>query len=455
MVTTGRRSRSAARTSALTVWINGEKVGDWTVRGGEHSFQYAAEWTTSPALRRLSLSMPITPGNAPHRGALVQNYFDNLLPDNDSIRRRIQDKFTTPSAQAFDLLAAIGLDCVGAAQLLPPGAAPIGFDRIDGEPLDDAGVERAINAALSGARVLGQRDDDAFRISIAGAQEKTALLQREGRWYRPRNATPTTHILKLPLGLVGNLQADMHDSVENEWMCSRIMSAFGLPTAHCDMARFGQRRVLVVQRFDRAPQLAGAGHEWIARLPQEDFCQALGIAGSLKYEADGGPGMRDILRVLDASSTAAADKRAFVKAQMVFWLLAATDGHAKNFSIFLERGGGYRLTPFYDVLSAWPIIGRGPNHLSRQKARLAMAVHGKNPHWKLAEIQPRHWDDVTKRAGLGGAQPLRAEIVEQLPDVIASVRAQLPRGFPAQVAQAIFDGMTSSAQRLTNEGSAP
>ena len=69
--------------------------------------------------------------------------------------------------------------------------------------------------------------------------------------------------------------------------------------------------------------------------------------------------MRDILRVLDGSSRAAEDKQAFVKAQMVFWMLAAVDGHAKNFSIFHERGGSYRLTPFYDVLSAWPIIGRG------------------------------------------------------------------------------------------------
>ena len=101
-------------------------------------------------------------------------------------------------------------------------------------------------------------------------------------------------------------------------------------------------------------------------------------APTLKYESDGGPDSRDILRVLDSSSRAAADKRAFVKAQIVFWLLAATDGHAKNFSLFHERGGTYRLTPVYDVLSAWPIIGPGRNPLAWPKASLALAVRATN-----------------------------------------------------------------------------
>lgn len=448
MVTRSKRGRGPRHPHPLVVWINGQAVGEWTVREGEHRFQYSDEWTASPAARRLSLSLPMTPGNAPLRGPVVQNYFDNLLPDSDAIRKRLQGKFATPSTDAFDLLTAIGRECVGAVQLLPPGALPTGFDRIEAEALEDAGVERAINASLSTGRVLGQRDDEDFRISIAGAQEKTALLQRDGRWYRPLHATPTTHIFKLPLGLVGNMQADMHASVENEWLCSRVMSAFGLPTAHCDIATFGARKVLVVQRFDRALQNAGTDAAWIARLPQEDFCQALGVPGAQKYEADGGPGMREILRVLDASSNAAADKLAFVKAQMVFWLLAATDGHAKNFSIFLERGGGYRLTPFYDVLSAWPVIGHGSNLIALQKARLAMALRSKSAHWGLADIQARHWDGVAKLAGLGDARALCDELAAQVPDVLHNVEAQLPPGFPQPLASAIFDGIRTTAKRL-------
>ena len=104
--------------------------------------------------------------------------------------------------------------------------------------------------------------------------------------------------------------------------------------------------------------------------------------------------MKAILDVLAFSSAAGQDRRAFVKGQLLFWLMAATDAHAKNFSLFHETGGTYRMTPFYDVLSAWPIIGHGPNQLAYQKAELAMAVRSKNAHWKLKDIQPRHWQRV-------------------------------------------------------------
>lgn len=434
---------------ALSVWMNGQHVGEWQLVAGEHRFQYDGEWLQSPAARVLSLSMPFTPGNAPHRGPVVRNYFDNLLPDHDAIRQRLREKFSAASAEAFDLLQAIGRDCVGAIQILPADQAPRGFNRIEAEPLDEAGIERVISGALSGTRVMGQRSDEEFRISIAGAQEKTALLFHEGRWCRPLGATPTTHMLKLPLGLVGNLQADMRDSVENEWLCGQIMNAFGLVTAHSEIARFGAHKVLVVERFDRALQPAvGRTRPWIVRLPQEDLCQALGVAGDRKYESDGGPGMRDVLRVLDASARAPSDKRAFVKAQMVFWLLAATDGHAKNYSIFHERGGVYRLTPFYDVLSAWPIIGSGPNQMDWHKARLAMAVRNKNAHWKLADIQPRHWDALARQAGLGDAQALREEIVGAVDSVARQVSGALPQGFPPRVAETVLAGMAASAARL-------
>lgn len=433
------------RAAQLGVWMNGERVGVWTQpRAGAPSFQYDPAWIASDAARVLSLSLPFTPGNTPHRGAVLTSFFDNLLPDSDSIRERLRTRFGTDTTDAFDLLTAIGRDCVGAVQLLPDDETPEGPQKIEAEPLDEAGVEQAIGAALSAGRVLGQAEDDDFRISIAGAQEKTALLFHQGRWCRPHGSTPTTHILKLPLGLVGNLQADMQDSVENEWLCSRIIAAFGLEIAPCEIARFGNRKVLVVERFDRARQ----DSRWIARLPQEDFCQALGHPPRLKYEADGGPGMSAILRVLTTSSRAREDCRTFVKAQLVFWLLAATDGHAKNFSLFHERGGTYRLTPLYDVLSAWPIIGPGPRQLPWQKARLAMAVRSRNAHRKLKDILPRHWDAVTRLASLGDASALVAEVAAQTPQVIATVSRHLPRGFPARVSDRIFAGMEEQSKRL-------
>ena len=448
---TARRPRSKPQDRMLAVWTNGERLGTWSILDGEHRFQYAESWPASPAGRPLSLSLPFTPDNVPHRGNVVLHFFDNLLPDSDTIRRRLRDKFTTGSTDTFALLAAIGRDCVGAVQLLPPGEEPTGFDRIESVPLDEAGVEHAINTAVTGARVIGMLEADDFRVSIAGAQEKTALLWHAGQWRRPLGATPTTHIFKLPLGLVGNMRADMSDSVENEWLCARLLAALGMPVANCEPAMFGKRKVLVVERFDRALQSPSAGNEWLARLPQEDFCQALGMSGERKYESEGGPGIRVILRQLETSSLAIEDRLTFAKAQLAFWLMAATDGHAKNFSIFLERGGGFHMTPLYDVLSVWPIIGNGANQLSPRRAKLAMALKSKNTHYHLHEIHTRHWQTLAQQSGVPEAFDHMVALVLQVPDALERVAAELPQRFPQRVFKPIRAGMLAQAEQFMSE----
>jgi serine/threonine-protein kinase HipA len=446
-MTTFRRPRTNPKANTLAVWANGEHVGNWSVIGGEHRFQYSSAWRASPSVRQLSLSLPFTPDNLPHSGDVVHHFFDNLLPDSDAIRRRMMGKFAT-GGTTFELLSAVGRDCVGAVQLLPVGVAPVGFDRIDATALTDSEIEQVINNAVTAGRALGQHEEDDFRISIAGAQEKTALLWHNGRWCKPRGATPTTHIFKLPLGLVGNMRADMSDSVENEWLCAQILSLLGLPTAACEIASFGQRKVLIVERFDRSLETPPDKTPWLARLPQEDFCQALGVAGEMKYESDGGPSVRTILRQLDGSSQASQDKEVFIKTLLAFWLMAATDGHAKNFSIFLQRGGSYRMTPLYDVLSAWPIIGNGPNLVSPKRAKLAMAIRSKNIHYHLHQIQTRHWQALALQSGVPGAFDAMVAMVLLVPTVLDEMAAQLPDKFPVKVFKPIRTGMLAQAQKF-------
>ena len=431
--------------SPLVIWMNGIRVGVWSPPlSNASSFQYDPEWIDTPERRVLSLSLPFTPGNVPLRGKMVTDFFYNLLPDTEEIRRRIMARYGTRSTKPFDLLTAVGRECVGAIQLLPEGESSDGFDLIKGEVLDEKGIELALGAAISGSPLMAVEMEEEFRISIAGAQEKTAFLFHKGQWWRPSGATPTTHIFKLALGLIGNLQVDMQGSVENEWLCSLLMNAFGLKTAKCEILRFGERKVLSVERFDRMLM----GGPWIARLPQEDFCQALGVPVSGKYENQGGPGIADILGVLNASSTAMEDKRAFVKAQIIFWLMAATDGHAKNFSIFHERGSAYRLTPFYDVLSMWPVIGHGVGLLDLKKATMAMGVKGKSLHRKIQEIRPYHWDWAAKLAGLGDATELIEEVTAQVPQVLDLVEREIPEDFPKKIRDAIFEGIRNQAKKL-------
>lgn len=438
----------------LHVWMNGLHVGAWsTLRTGTPVFRYAESWARADEGRALSLSLPLT-ASLEHRGDVVTHYFDNLLPDSAAIRRRLRSRFRARSTEAFDLLTAIGRDCVGAVQLLPAGEEPAGWNTIEAEPLDDVAVERTLAAVTSDAP-LGQRDEDDLRLSIAGAQEKTALLRIGRRWHRPRGATPTTHILKLPLGLVGNMRADMSTSVENEWLCSRLVRALGLPVADTGIAHFGSTKVLVVTRFDRRWVGIDEGAQdkarfrppagaWIARLPQEDFCQALGVAPDRKYQSDGGPSMIDCLAVLANGERPEDDRHQFVLAQFAFWLLAATDGHAKNFSIQHRRGGRFGLTPLYDVLSAWPIIGDGANRIPYPRAKLAMGVKATDMHYRLQDIQPRHWQRLATTA-TPEAWPRMLAMAEQVDEALDTVERELPEGFPVRVWEAVRSGMRRHA----------
>jgi serine/threonine-protein kinase HipA len=431
----------------LWVWMNGERVGTWQrTRTGGHRFIYEPSWIASPRVRPLSLSLPLTPDRTV-AGPVVAHYFDNLLPDDERIRRRVSARFKLGSTDVFELLQAIGRDCVGAVQLLPPAQPPTGFDQVQGEPMDEQAVARHLRG-VAGAPGLGnaldvEADDDPLRISIAGAQEKTALLRIDGQWCRPLGATPTTHILKLPLGLVGGRRLDLSESVYNEWLCAQLLHELGLPVATTDIGHFDDQTVLVVERFDR--QWQDAPQRWIARIPQEDFCQVLGLPSEDKYEAQGGPGMAQCLQVLRGSATAGADVRHFLCAQLAFWLLAATDGHAKNFSLFLLPGGRYRMTPLYDVISVWPIIGAGANRVAWQEAKLAMAVRSKNTHYQLARIQTRHWEGLAQRSGVDGTWQAMQALVARVPAAVAAVQAQITReqraGFPQRMTEAIFDGL--------------
>ena len=454
---------------SLNVWMNGLLVGDWSHSRSKTSvFHYATSWIASAASRPLSLSMPMTAGNSEHRGEVVDHYFDNLLPDNEAIRQRIRARYATRSTDAFELLTAIGRDCVGAVQLLPPDMTPQGWDHVTSVAMSEAEVALQLRAASSNL-LLGQGmdADQDFRISIAGAQEKTALLKYGGTWRKPQGATPTTHILKLPLGIVGNQRADLRDSVDNEWVCSKILEALGFSVAATEVESFEGQKTLVVERFDRRWQHIAPGQQnksgfepgsdvWIARLPQEDFCQITGRSPSKKYESHGGPGIAKCLEQLASSEEADSDRAQFVLTQLAFWLLAATDGHAKNFSVFLLRGGAYRMTPLYDVISVWPYMGVETHKLlAYQDAKLAMAVHSKSAHYRLTEVRVRHWQRLARECGVDGVWEKMLRLVEGIDSALDAVEGRLPAGFPEHIWTAISNGARRHASQFERELALP
>ncbi|MDW6025884.1 type II toxin-antitoxin system HipA family toxin [Mesorhizobium sp. BAC0120] len=425
----------------LQVFLNGRLVGLLRREStGAIDFKYHPEWLSWEYGFPVSLSLPLREDR--YIGAPVINVFDNLLPDNEPIRKRVAERVGAGGTDAYSLLTAIGHDCVGALQFLPEGIDPGPAGQIDGKPVSDDDISDIINNLASAP--LGVGEDEEFRISIAGAQEKTALLRVDGQWFKPIGTTATTHILKPQIGQLPN-GIDLSNSVENEYLCLKLLEGFGIPVANVEIADFGERRTLIVERFDRRWARDGR----LLRLPQEDVCQALSVPPTRKYQSDGGPGMREIIQLLKGSDRPEEDIATFMRACIVFWMLGATDGHAKNFSIFLDPGGRFRMTPLYDVLTAQPSLDAG--QIQRKKFKLAMSV-GKSRHYPVLDIMPRHFVQTTDIAGVG--KPLMRPIFD---DLAAHTQRQadevfnaLPKGFPQQLIESVRSAIEARSSILAD-----
>lgn len=379
----------AKQSKHLNVYLNGVFVGKLNKQtNGINTFQYASQWLDEGMA--ISHSLPLQEDE--YRGEVVTRYFDNLLPDNEEIKKIVATKFGAESTRSFDMLSAIGRDCVGALSFLPEGHVPEEITKIQSDPLNEQDIAKKLRG-LGSSAPLGMDSDHEFRISIAGIQEKTAFLKIGDQWHEPYGLTPTTHIFKTSIGALG-YDVSFDDSIDNEWASLKILEKFDLPVCETKVENFEDQRVLVVKRFDRRWEKL-EGKDFILRIPQEDMCQALGISPYQKYQSDGGPGIKDICDFLRTSKNE-SDLENFFKAIMIFDLLYATDGHGKNFSVFIQRDG-MQLTPFYDVMSAFFLYQREKRPF--QKFKLSMKV-GNSGHYAFQRISLKHYRETAKICGM-------------------------------------------------------
>lgn len=423
----------------LDVYMNRRKVGQYFREpDGAFAFTYASEWLAWENTLPISRSLPLRAER--YVGQPVIAVFENLLPDSDDIRRRVAERVGADGVDAYSLLARIGHDCVGALQFLAEGEEPGDSRVMTGEPLSDAQVAAMLKDL--GRTPLGIRAERDFRISVAGAQEKTALLFHDGQWVEPTGTTPTTHILKPAIGSLPN-GMDLTDSVENEHFCLRLMAAFGLPVARTEITTFEGTKALVIERFDRLRARDGR----LIRLPQEDCCQALSVPPTRKYQSEGGPGIVEICGLLQGSDEPLRDRANFLKATILFWLIGATDGHAKNFSVALMPGGRFTMTPLYDVLTVQPSLDAG--QLQTKDMKLAMRA-GKSRHYKVSEIQGRHFVETGLAAGFSHEQVANifTDIHTRADQAFATVLADMPAGFPEAVFASVKQGFDQRILRL-------
>ena len=423
----------------LDVYVGSSKVGEYSrAPSAATSFRYDPDWLSSDRAFPISLFMPLSDRIWSGEGAT--SYFDGLLPDDRTVREKIAAREHAESAGIFDLLAVIGRDCAGALRFVPEGLDSGDPTKMEYRPVTNE--EIAARLSSLGTKPLGlSADEDDFRISIAGVQEKTAFLQKDNQWQLPLGPTPTSHIFK-PAMQVGPDGVDFSDTPWNEWLCLMLCRALGLETANAEVWMYDGRPVIVVERFDRTWK-AGV----LYRLPQEDICQALGVPPVRKYQSDGGPGIVEVMEFLNGAAAPHEHRRTFMKAQIVFWLLAAIDGHAKNFSIFLSPGG-FRLTPLYDVMSAAPYP-----EFPVQKIKLAMAL-GDKGYYRLRQIQLRHFYQTGQKAGLHAQdmESIFSDLATRMEDAIAEAAAlAADAGMPESTSGPILAGVSKRAGMLRME----
>ena len=406
--------------------------------GGRLRFDYDEEYQARRPATPLSLSMPVQVRSHPDH--VIRPWLWNLLPDNDAVLSRWARQFHASASSPFSLLSTpVGQDCAGAVRFVLP-------DMVD-DVLAQAGRIRWLTEEQVAENLRELRVDSTAwlggmftgRFSLAGAQPKTALLRRDGRWGVPSGPLATTHILKPAVATL-----DDHDL--NEHLCLDAAHRAGLVVARTRVGRFADETAIVIDRYDR--RVAG---QHIARIHQEDLCQSIGVPPARKYQADGGPGPGDVAGLVSRTMPArvAADALTRFRDALIWnWLIAGTDAHAKNYSVLLS-GGQARLAPLYDVASALPY------GVHERKLRFAMRIGGSY------EVYPfrNPWPVTAAELGMDASATIDRALVlaERAPEVFSdSARApdvvSLRRDLPVRLTDLVAERAKRCAALLSRPG---
>lgn len=419
---------------SLAVLIGGRRAGVVTMgTAGRFSLTYDEAWREAETATPLSLSMPLA--QREHSDVTVRAFLWGLLPDNERVLDRWAQDHQVSPRNPFALLRHVGEDCAGAAQFVRP-------ERVGKLVAGEGSVQWLTDTDVAERLRILRRDPTAWHVrnggqfSLAGAQAKIALHHdpSAGRWGEPRGSVPTTHILKPAVtGL------DDHDL--NEHLCLTAARLLGLPAASTHVGQFADERAIVVQRYDRR-QMAGGT---IARIHQEDMCQALGVPSTTKYQNEGGPTPEQVIELLRRgvfpARLAATAVNRFVDALAFNWIIYGTDGHAKNYSLLLS-GPQVRLAPLYDVASALAYDDMYP-----PKLRMAMKI---GDEYRVEATTGRHWRNFAAANGLDPDETIARidQLVERAPEAFGTAaKAETIRDLKSKLPDRLTERISAAAEK--------
>ncbi|MCW5822070.1 MAG: type II toxin-antitoxin system HipA family toxin [Cyanobacteria bacterium TGS_CYA1] len=382
---------------SLNVYLSGKLTGFLSLTGAM-SFKYAES-----AKRRLSLSMPVREES--YKNKNCEAYFGGLLPEGTNTRKVIANAVGANSNSSFSLLEKIGNDCAGAVIITPDTESSdlSTIFSLTGEEIADETLYRMITELPRKPLFIGEE----LRISLAGAQSKGALCLIDNKLCMPGLNVPTTHILKPEID-----HESTPDSVENEYFCISLARAVGLNTPAVQIRSVHDVKYLLVERFDRIIHSNGQ----IERLHQEDFCQALGVVSTKKYQTDGGPSLKDCFDLVERTSFPAREKIELLKRVIFNYVVGNADSHAKNFALLHLDENYVELAPAYDILSTaiYPKLTRN----------LAMAIGGES---ELDSIGARNWERFSKLIEIkpGDFKRIAVELTKQITKQLPALKANM------------------------------
>ncbi|RII40912.1 type II toxin-antitoxin system HipA family toxin [Galactobacter valiniphilus] len=405
----------------LDVWLNGHLAG--TLMRGQSDdveFAYSDEHLTLRTATPLSVSMPLV--QQYYGPKEVMPWLSNLLPDAVEVRDRWAAKFHETRNDPFSLLRHMGQDAPGAVQVVPRGFEP---STLGGTaPITDARIAERIHEIIEDPdHWVDDTDEDEGRFSLGGNQGKFALALVDGVWHEPNGRTPSTHIIKP--GMVTTHGHTNSEIQAVEFVTMRAAKRLGLTVAAVEIEDFAGLPAFVTKRYDRLTTSTGT-----LRMHQEDFCQALSLLPSRKYEEDGGPTMHDMVNVVRENSSravAATDLHALAQLFAFNLLTAGVDAHAKNHSLLLS-GKAVRLAPAYDLISAHGIWDE-----KRVQFKSSAAVrYGKERRFR--NISGRNLARAADTLGVPRAEfhEMLVQMQSQLPAAFEAAAAELPEGMRSQ-----------------------
>lgn len=337
--------------NTLNVWLHGDHLGELEqLRNGESRLRFSSEALTRWGLgtRLLSYSLPLT--NRRVESPALEVYLDNLLPEG-AIRAQLEQQHGVRPGDTFGLLRHLGAECAGAVQLVADDSPPSGhLVRLD---------EAEVNRIIAELPTLSAPPGEGVSASLGGVQSKVLLTRTDEGWAWPAAGAMSTHLIKPE---PNDPQIPIPDIIAYEHWALQLAATAGVPAARSELVAFGDRKALVVERYDRR-----AGK----RVHQEDFAQALSIRPGSKYEPDTERTSR-LRRIATGPGREALDPAQFrqdlLRLVTFNLLLGNGDAHAKNYSLLIDEGL-FAMAPVYDIAPVFYLNNRYNNFGMRLNAQ--------------------------------------------------------------------------------------